>query len=377
MNEIQPSLFKEDPIGENSEYLKSQLITYIGNKRALLKFIAEAVDVARRELGKDRISFLDLFSGSGIVARMAKQHSTRIVANDLELYSRIINECYLSNRSTALKGRLEQVFALLLERIRSNLAPGFITELYAPRDESNIMEDDRVFYTRSNAIYLDTACREISKLPEKYRKYFLAPLLSQASMHANTSGVFKGFYKNGDGIGQYGGRGKNALTRILKPINLCLPAFSNFECDYEVHQKEAGDLVGEIEEVDIAYLDPPYNQHPYGSNYFMLNLLCNYDRPTQMSRVSGIPTGWNRSSYNQRKEALPALCDIVERCRAKFLILSYNSEGFIPRETFVKEMKNVGRVRVMDTRYNTFRGCRNLRDRDIHITEMLFLVDKR
>jgi adenine-specific DNA-methyltransferase len=58
---------------------------------------------------------------------------------------------------------------------------------------------------------------------------------------------------------------------------------------------DANLLVSEVGGFDVAYFDPPYNQHPYGSNYFMLNLLVNYEKPGEISRVSGIPTSWTRA----------------------------------------------------------------------------------
>ena len=74
---------------------------------------------------------------------------------------------------------------------------GIISRLYAPKDTNNIQPNERVFYTRENAILLDTYRTAIQEVcPENYKKFFLAPLLSQASIHTNTSGVFKGFYKN-------------------------------------------------------------------------------------------------------------------------------------------------------------------------------------
>ena len=41
---------------------------------------------------------LDLFSGSGSVARLMKQHSSFLYANDIEEYSYILNTCYLANK---------------------------------------------------------------------------------------------------------------------------------------------------------------------------------------------------------------------------------------------------------------------------------------
>jgi len=130
-------------------------------------------------------------------------------------------------------------------------------------------------------------------------------------------------------------------------------------------------------EVDVAYLDPPYNQHPYGSNYFMLNLLLDYERPGEISRVSGIPLDWNRSVYNQRRSACTALSSLVEKIRAKFLIISFNSEGFITLEEMTALLERFGKLDILETKYNTFRGSRNLGDRSKHVKEYLYLLEKR
>ncbi len=87
---------------ENPSFLKEQIITYLGNKRALLSFLNNGFKVAKKELGKDKFSFCDIFSGSGVVSRFAKAHSNYILANDLEDYSKLINECYLANKDKDL-----------------------------------------------------------------------------------------------------------------------------------------------------------------------------------------------------------------------------------------------------------------------------------
>ena len=79
---------------ENELYLQNQLITYIGNKRALLDFIGQEIKVVQEKLGKEKLECLDIFSGSGIVSRYLKQFSSSITTNDLEAYSCIINRCY-------------------------------------------------------------------------------------------------------------------------------------------------------------------------------------------------------------------------------------------------------------------------------------------
>lgn len=373
---FQLDLLPIEQTGEDDAYLTQQIITYIGNKRSLLPFIGKGLDVVKQRLDKDKLISLDLFSGSGVVARFLKQYSSLVITNDLENYSRISNLCYLTNKDKVDFSLLREYQTNLSKKIEDRLSPGFITELYAPRDESNITEEDRCFYTRRNAMFLDTARQAIEELPQELRIYFLAPLLARASVHVNTSGVFKGFYKNTEGKGQFGGTGENALTRILGRIELDVPVLSKFSCDSLVHQGDSNQIVDALQEVDIAYFDPPYNQHPYGSNYFMLNLLVDYKRPTETSRVSGIPTNWNRSRYNQRAEAETALFELVDKTKAKFILISYNSEGFVSYDSFISGLEKRGKVTVLETKYNTFRGSRNLRERSIHVTEYLYLVEK-
>ena len=68
---------------ENEAYLTRQLITYLGNKRALLDFIGRGVREVQSRLGRERLTFADVFSGSGVVSRFFKQWADHILANDL------------------------------------------------------------------------------------------------------------------------------------------------------------------------------------------------------------------------------------------------------------------------------------------------------
>ncbi len=362
--------------GENPAYLTDQIITYLGNKRSLLPFIGRALNIVKRSVGKRRLDAFDVFSGSGIVARYFKRHCRTMYVNDLEDYSQLVNSCYLSNRSGIDMPFLEKCHGEIVRRAEEESRPGIVTELYSPADDSDIKPGERVFYTRENALYIDTVRSLVDEFPEDMRKFLLAPLLYKASVNNNTGGVFKGFYKNRSGVGQFGGQGKNALNRILGRIRLPFPVFSNFDCDCVITGKDAIEAAGEAEEVDIAYLDPPYNQHPYGSNYFMLNLILRNEHPGEVSAVSGIPREWKRSRYNVREFAMNELFRLVDEIKAKFVLISYNSEGFVKYGDFVEYLSKKGKLRVFSTKYNAFRACRNLNMRDIHVKEYLFLLEK-
>ncbi len=363
---------------EKPEFLTRQLITYIGNKRALLKDIEAEVQFVRSQLKGRRLACADLFSGSGAVSRLLKRHSKKIFANDLETYSYILNDCYLTNVKDFPQKEYAECRAAILQKANGKKTPGIIAQNYAPQDDNDIKAGERVFYTRKNALLLDTFRGLIEKeCPPDLRKFFLAPLITEASVHVNTSGVFKGFYKDKNtGLGCFGGAGKDALKRILGQVELKEPVFSNFDCERELFQEDAEALAQKLRGLDLAYLDPPYNQHPYGSNYFMLNLLAKNKIDAELSPVSGIVQNWNHSQFNKAKLALGSLEKIVAALDAKFVVISYNSEGFIGLDEMQEMLSRYGKLKTTAIPYNAFRGSRNLAGRPIHVREYLFTLRK-
>lgn len=364
--------------GEDSSFLTRQLVTYIGNKRGLAGPIGQTVVDVRNRLGGRKLRSMDLFAGSGFVARLMKKHSSLVASNDLELYAQAIGECFLADRSEALLAEVtRQADRLNRAAFDGASHEGFIRELYSPADDQNIQEGERVFYSNDNARRLDFFIQELMVLPDEIRRLLLGPLLSSASIHANTGGVFKGFYKDKNtGIGKFGAAAGDATSRILAPITLEAPVQSVFRSEHIVFRRDANELASDLGGFDLVYIDPPYNQHPYGSNYFMLNLLANYERPEEISRVSGIPVDWNRSGYNVKKRSLMLLVDLFEKIPARFLLVSFNSEGYVSTEEIKCALEVHGRVDEAIFKYNTYRASRNLYDRSIHVNEHLFLLDR-
>src|SRR6056297_3023057 len=177
-------------------YLSKQIITYLGNKRKLLPYIEKEINQIKKQLKKDKVTSVDLFSGTGIVARMLKKHSSKVIVNDLEAYSKVTNQCYLSNASDFNEAIFNRYQMMIKDKLNHHLIEGIISKHYAPKDDQDIQKGERVFYTKKNAQIIDTIRTAIDEVPKKYQPYFLGPLLYQASVHNNTGGVFKGFYKD-------------------------------------------------------------------------------------------------------------------------------------------------------------------------------------
>jgi adenine-specific DNA-methyltransferase len=240
---------------------------------------------------------------------------------------------------------------------------------------------ERCFYTRENALIIDTLRKYISDYVEpELQVYCLVPLLIKASIHTNTAGVFKGFYKDGE-LGCFGGAGRNALSRIMKPITLDMPIWSKEIYTGLCYNRNINELMDSLdigELVDVLYLDPPYNQHPYGSNYFMLNVIAKNEEPEKLSKVSGIPTDWNKSAYNSKATAIRDMEHLLRAGIAKshYIVLSYNDEGIISKGDWAKIFEPY-EVEKREILYDTFKGSRNLKDRSNKVVEIMYIISKK
>ncbi|NDV80091.1 DUF5053 domain-containing protein [Dysgonomonas sp. 511] len=363
-------------MNENKEFLTTQIITYLGNKRTLLPHIEKAVIEIKSKLQKEKLDCVDLFSGSGIVARMLKQHSSNLFVNDLEEYSRIINECYLTNKSDFNTEQYALYYNQIINKLNTFIKKdGIIYSHYAPKDDNNIKRGERCFYTSQNAKIIDTIRDEIDNIPIEYQKYFLAPLLHEASVHTNTSGVFKGYYTD-NGIGKFGGKGENSLARILGKIELKKPVLSKFDCNVTVHKIDANILVSQLRKTDVIYIDCPYNQHPYGSNYHILNTICSNSLDCEVSKVSGIPKNYNKSHYNNKNRIHTTFENLINQANTKYLIISYSNEGFISYDEMIGILSKYGKLKIKKIEHLAYRGGRNLQNRSKTVTEYLFILHK-
>lgn len=370
------------------EYVYQTMLTCIGNKRKLVKHIYEATKDVCKLLGKDNLKIMDGFAGSCVVSRQLSYIASEIWTNDLEKYSYLMARCNLITPSLSNQEKIYRHIDIMNKLAVEGpfVENGIISRLYAPKVTTDIKEGERCFYTRENALIIDTLRAYIEeKVEEGLKDYCLVPLLCKASIHANTAGVFKGFYKK-DGIGHFGGTGENALERIMAEIRLDYPVWnhgSGIKFKVQCFNKDINELVeelvvGEEDKFDLIYLDPPYNQHPYGSNYFMLNVIAENKEPRDISKVSGIPSNWNKSVYNSSGEAVEFMTHLLDEGlrKSRYLLVSYNNEGIISDAEWDELLKSYT-VKKYEIKYDTYKGSRNLANRGNKVLERMFLISHR
>ncbi len=371
------------------DYIFSQLIPYIGNKRKLLPLITRGL----QHTGCRRGLFVDLFAGSTVVARMAKSLGYRVVANDWEPYSYEIARGTVSLNhvpSFSHVGRPEQVFTYL-----NQLEPlhGYIARHLCPEDDEHpdVMRE-RMFFTRQNGERIDAIQEQIAtwesehKLSLDERAFLLNSLTYAVSYASNTSGVFKGFH-NG-----WGGKTGTALYRIRGVLTLAPSAVFDNRQENMALREDAQRLASRLPEIlgqrpDIVYVDPPYNQHPYGSNYHVLNTVTLWDKPKLNPDIlvngrpydkSAIRKDWRterRSAYNTRKAALPAFRSLIDRLDARWVLVSYSTDGNMSARDVLRVLAAKGALSVFTHTYKRYRVSTPRMSPKSHNVEFLVVLD--
>lgn len=345
------------------DFVFHQLIPYIGNKRKLLDLVGQALDATNPPPGA---LVADLFAGSGVVARAFKARGLRVVANDWEPYTAPINTCAIACDAPPPFARLGGYHAAIDALNALPPREDWVTRTLCPADDdAPDPRAERLFFMRKNGLRIDAIRHAIAQWEAEGRidaaeaACLTAPLLYQACYASNTSGVFKGFHHG------WGGQTATALYRIAGDLRLAPARFHAGAGPCAVWRAEAADAARALapEAPHAVYLDPPYNQHPYASNYHVLNSIALWDKPhtpppgTRGAKAA-IRTDWRgdrRSAYNHRAQAPDAYAALLDAIPARHILTSYSTEGNIPLPALLRANADRGAVRVFLRAYKRYR----------------------
>jgi adenine-specific DNA-methyltransferase len=86
-------------------------------------------------------------------------------------------------------------------------------------------------------------------------------------------------------------------------------------------------------EADVAYIDPPYNQHSYLGNYHVWESLVRWDQPEVYGvACKRIDVKDRASVFNSRPRFAGAMRELLGAVRAPVLVVSFNNEGYLARD---------------------------------------------
>lgn len=384
----------------NNDYFSKQILTYMGNKRKLISKISQVIDLVEKQFGEKINKIGEGFSGSGIVSRMLKTKCKYLYTNDIAGYSNTINKCYLTNYDSLSEvdqknikkligqcnGFMNGYNFLTMEPRSSNEIPNFISKHWSPQNDDDIQPNERVYFTRKNAVKIDRARYFIEKHSGKYKDFLLAPLLVEASIHNNTNGQFSAYFKNRDKTkGKFGGKSETDIKRITGDIVIEHPILLSKGAIAKTYQMDTNDWINQIEKVDLIYYDPPYNKHPYNIYYFLLDIINDWNTNIEIpDTYRGQPKNWKKSPWCSFSKAVDVFEKLIKatKNKTKFLLLSYNNGGIIGIETIDEILKKNGsvyKIPIEHKTYNKFKGIAAYkREKKFeNVKEFLWLVDFR
>ncbi len=294
------------------------MIKYLGSKRTLVPVLGDlAVATGAR-------TALDLFTGTTRVAQELKRRGLHVTAADLASYSAVLSDCFVATDATevdeaALDAELGRLAALPGER-------GYVTETFC--------EQARFFQPR-NGIRIDAIRDAIERdhpPGSPLRPLLLTSLLLAADRVDSTTGVQMAYLK------QWAPR-SHADLDLRRPELLPGPGRT-------VHG-DAMTLVDELDPVDLAYVDPPYNQHRYFANYHIWETLVRWDAPEHYGvACKRVDVRERRSVFNDRRAMPAALADLLARLRATVVVVSYNDESWVTAEEMTRWLRDAGHASV-------------------------------
>ncbi|MGI0406757.1 DNA adenine methylase [Helicobacter himalayensis] len=343
---------------------------FIGNKESLAPKIYKLLTKHKIIANANNQSFFDMFAGSTSVGRFFKKRGFQIYSCDMLYFSYCLQKAYIENNSIPTFQTLRNYikfkdnantclfektsFCKVLEFL-NNLEPmqGFIYQNYAPSGSKDL-HIPRMYFSDKNAQKIDAIRTQIQLWREKQyineSEYFilLASLIESVSLYANVAGVYAAFCKKWD---------KRALKDLqLKHIELVQSDKVHF-CFYGESRECLEDLQDSQSKIfDMLYLDPPYNSRQYAPNYHLLETIAKYDNPA-IKGIAGLRE-WSeqKSKFCNAKTALAELEKIARYAKYKYLILSYNSEGIIQKESIDELLKPLGTLICEQIPYPRFKS---------------------
>lgn len=358
------------------QFESQPMLTYLGNKRKLLKPI---MDIIAEKAGGEKLNMLDAFSGSGVVARSMTRYAKELHVNDWEPYAYIQAQCFLEKPSP----EDQETIRTLIDTMNAldYTEEGIVCQNYAPKDSNNIQMGERCFFTRENALRIDTMRRFISEQPKRLQPYLLAPLLIKASVHTNTSGQFQAFHKNREGRGAWGGEFAKCIPRITGLIKLDPPVFSPHDYIGKAYSIDVFECLEAFPDkhLDVVYLDPPYNHRQYSYLYFLLNIIATNEMPAVVTDTAGAtdPSLRNASEFCMKNKVVDAFTRLLRLCaqKSRCTILSYSNESLIKPDQMkqILEPYDVSVRTQNHSRYNV-RGDEHTRDAVKMTEEYLYVI---
>ncbi len=310
------------------------MIKYIGSKRTLVTQIAEIVTSIP---GVE--SVCDIFTGTTRVAQALKSEGCTVTTNDLASYSEVLARCYIEgNQDHLSSGEVAEKLDYLSQLPGID---GYFTETFCRKSR---------FIQPKNGMRIDAIRAEIDRIAEAgsvEHAILLTSLLEAADRVDSTTGLQMAYLKKWS-------------QRSFNDLELRMPEIPEGPSGTAL-RSDANELAAQSSghAFDLVYIDPPYNQHSYRSNYHVWETLIRNDEPEAYGiACKRIDCRSIKSDFNSKRRAWQAFSDLVDNLQAPHLLVSFNNEGFLSRNEIEGLLREVrGEVATLPVQFKRYVGA--------------------
>ena len=310
-------------------------MNYIGSKYSLLDFLENTISQVTGIKDNSGCVFADLFAGTGVVGARYKEKGYKVISNDIQYYSYVLNKHYIENNKPIDTSLLEYLNNLSGKK-------GFIFHNYCSGSGCG-----RNYFTDSNGMKCDAIRMELenlyvdNKIDEHTYFYFLASLINSIDKYANTASVYGAFLKHI----------KKSAQKDFK-LEL-LPIVEGYKG--KVYNKDISLLIKDLSG-DILYMDPPYNSRQYCTNYHVLETISKYDSPVLKGKTGLREYSAQKSKFCSKRTVLDMFEGVVSNADFRYIFLSYNNEGLMDFDSIEKIMSKYGKYSRFTQEYKRFKA---------------------
>jgi len=303
------------------------VIKYIGSKRVLVPMISAIV----RGLPSVR-TVLDAFSGTARVGHALKAAGFDVTSNDHTTYAYRLAQCYVAADRTRVLERAEKIIREL-DGLPGK--PGYFTHTFCEKSR---------YLQAHNGERVDAIRERIAELSldPLLESVVLVSLMEAADRVDSTCGLQMAYLK------QWSQRSHGRLT--MRVPDMLDGAGHAMQCD-------AVDAVAS-RDFDLVYLDPPYNQHRYLGNYHVWESLVRWDKPdTYGIAMKRVDCREYKSEFNSKKRIREAFAALMQNARARYMLVSFNNEGYLNQEDLLELLSVRGEVAAIDVDFKRYVGA--------------------
>jgi adenine-specific DNA-methyltransferase len=332
-------------------------LNYIGSKYSLYPVLKPTFEKIINKFNRP-VVFGDLFAGTGIVGyNIGSEFDTKIIANDIQYYSYVINR---ANLSVYTDEDIRQINKYVIEYNKLDGIHGFIYTNYSKNESC-----ERMYFSNENAMKIDAIRTKIKedkqKMNDNVYYYLLANLISSADKVANTSCVYGAYLKE---------------LKKSASKNLVMHNFDNNTKQVHVQGDVFCENISDIKTpfMDIVYLDPPYNNRQYASNYHILETIALDDTPEIHGKTGLRNYTSQKSDFCIKKLVYSRMEELISKLNARFITISYNDEGLIDKQHFCELLEKFGKLEIIEIDYKKFKAQTTVERSET--VEYLFVLEK-